>query len=105
MFNATTRKLVLACLDYNILLKAEHISGHLNYLADSLSRFNFQKFKILCPTADERPCQIPPQLWIVYLIRRFNKSMDMPSNILLIKKNFVLSWRPFMLCTRLNPKM
>ena len=39
------RKLVLACLDYNILLKAEHISGHLNCSADSLSRSNFQKFQ------------------------------------------------------------
>ena len=59
------RKLVLACLDYNILLKVEHISGHLNCVADSLSRFNFQKFKTLCPTADERPCQIPSQLCTV----------------------------------------
>ena len=59
------RKLVLACLDYSILLKAEHISGHLSCLADSLSRSNFQKFKTLCPTTDERLCQILPQLWIV----------------------------------------
>jgi hypothetical protein len=35
------RRLVLASLDYNILLKAEHIDGHLNCLADSLSRSNF----------------------------------------------------------------
>ena len=40
-------KLVLTGLDYNILLKAEHIYGHLNCLADSLSRSNFQKFNSL----------------------------------------------------------
>jgi hypothetical protein len=40
-------KLVLTGLDYNILLKAEHIYGHLNCLADSLSRSNIQKFNSL----------------------------------------------------------
>ncbi|VDI82774.1 Hypothetical predicted protein [Mytilus galloprovincialis] len=52
-------KLVLACLELNILIKAEHIPGHLNSLADSLSRCDFQKFRKLCPTADANPYMIP----------------------------------------------
>jgi hypothetical protein len=35
------RKLVFACLEFNILLKSEHIPGYLNSLADSLSRCDF----------------------------------------------------------------
>lgn len=57
------RKLVLSCLQFNILLKAEHIPGRNNSLADSLSRSNFQKFRSLCPTADVSPHPIPSHLW------------------------------------------
>ena len=57
------RKLVLACLDFNILLRAEHISGRFNSIADILSRCDFQKFRRLCPTANASPCAIPPHLW------------------------------------------
>ena len=56
-------KMVLACLESNILLKAEHISGCLNSLVDSLSRCDFQKFRRLCPDADQDPCAIPSHLW------------------------------------------
>ena len=59
------RKLVLVCLEFNILIKAEHISGRFNSLADSLSRSDFQKFRRLCPTADACPCAIPSHLWEV----------------------------------------
>jgi hypothetical protein len=59
------RKLVFACLDFNILLGAEHIPGRLNCLADSLSRSDFQRFKKLCPTADEKPYPIPSHLWTI----------------------------------------
>jgi hypothetical protein len=59
------RKLVFACLEFNILLKSEHIPGYLNSLADSLSRCDFQKFRRLYPTADINPCAIPPHLWSV----------------------------------------
>lgn len=57
------RKLVLACLEYNILLKCSHIPGCLNTICDSLSRSNFQKFRRLCPTADTQPTLIPSHLW------------------------------------------
>jgi hypothetical protein len=42
-FMSLVRKLVFACLEFNILLKSEHIPGYLNSLADSLSRCDFQK--------------------------------------------------------------
>jgi hypothetical protein len=57
------RKLVFACLKFNILIKAEHIPGNLNSFADSLSRCDFQKFRKLCPTAKDTPCAIPSHLW------------------------------------------
>ena len=60
---ALVRKLVLVCLEFNILLKAEHIQGVQNTIADSLSRCNFQKFRHLCPDADPQPAAIPPHLW------------------------------------------
>ena len=57
------RKLVLACLKFNFYLKAEHIPGSQNCIADALSRFKFQKFMDLCPTADTQPSPIPAHLW------------------------------------------
>jgi hypothetical protein len=57
------RKMVLACLESNILLKAEHISGRLNSLADSSSRCDFQKFRRLSPDADQDQYAIPSHLW------------------------------------------
>ena len=56
------RLLVLACLEFNILLKSVHIPDYLNSLADSLSSCNFQKFRRLCPTADINLCAIPSHL-------------------------------------------
>jgi hypothetical protein len=58
------KKLVFARLEFNILLKSEHIPGYLNSLADSLSRCDFQKFRRLCPTADINPCAIPPHFGV-----------------------------------------
>ena len=56
------RKLVFVCLDFNILLKAQHIPGRLSLVADSLSRGESQKFRRLCPKADANPSVIPPHL-------------------------------------------
>ena len=47
------RRLVLAALKYNILLKATHIPGHSNTLSDSLSRLQITRFFILHPMADK----------------------------------------------------
>jgi hypothetical protein len=40
-------KLVLVCLEHDILSKAKHIPGVKNKLADCLSRFQIQTFKQL----------------------------------------------------------
>ncbi len=60
---ALVRKLVLSCLQLNIMVKAEFIDGYCNILADSLSRSKFQKFRALCPTAEATPHPVPSHLW------------------------------------------
>ena len=61
------QKLVLICLEYNIVFKAKHISGVKNRLADSLSRLQVQSFKQLAAAHMELPTEIPlhlqPQSW------------------------------------------
>lgn len=44
MIMKLVRRLVLQCLQWNILFKAEHIPGTLNVLADNLSRLQFDMF-------------------------------------------------------------
>jgi len=64
------RKLVLTCLQYNILFRAKHISGKRNDLADSLSRFQVNRFKSLAVNMDKTPTEIPshlcPQNWAIF---------------------------------------
>jgi hypothetical protein len=50
------RKLVLVCLNHNILFKAKHIPGTYNRLADLLSQFQVQTFKREAPALDEFLC-------------------------------------------------
>ena len=64
------QKLVLVCLRNNIVFKAKHIHvrGINNTLADSLSRLQIQKFRLLAPLyMDQAPTDIPlylqPQNW------------------------------------------
>ena len=62
------QKLVLICLEYNIVFKAKHIDGVKNRLGDSLSRLQVQSFKQLAPDhMDKFPTEIPlhlqPQSW------------------------------------------
>jgi hypothetical protein len=56
------RNLVSLSLQYNIMLKAEHIPGKINSIADALSRSDWQRFKTLCPEADPEPTEIPDHL-------------------------------------------
>ena len=57
------RKLVLVCLNNNILFKAKHIPGVNNRLADCLSRLQVQTFKQLAPeNMKALPTNIPPAL-------------------------------------------
>ena len=54
------RKLVLKCLEFNILFHATHIRGVDNSLADYLSRQQIDSFKALAPHADQHPTPVPP---------------------------------------------
>ena len=57
------RKLVLICLEFNIVFKAKHIAGVKNNLADSLSRLQVHSFRQLAPAhMDKLPTEIPPHL-------------------------------------------
>jgi len=56
------RKLVLQCLDLNIIFRARHVRGKDNSIADSLSRFQIQRFKALAPFCNPHPTVIAPHL-------------------------------------------
>lgn len=53
------RRLTWQSVLHNFIIKAEHIPGHRNVLADALSRFRFQDFRRLCPSADADPTPCP----------------------------------------------
>lgn len=65
--------LVLHCMRFNIWLKACDIAGINNtiayhtitipYIADALSRFQFQRFRELVPLADRHGTPCPDCLW------------------------------------------
>ena len=60
------RVLTLKCLHFNLVIKAEHISGVNNGIADSLSRFQMARFRELAPCADHLPVQVPNHLWSIF---------------------------------------
>lgn len=56
------RFLVLISMKHNFLVRARHVPGVSNAIADALSRFQVQRFRELAPQADQTPCTIPPSL-------------------------------------------
>ena len=54
------RKLVWLEAKYSFVILARHIPGVSNSISDSLSRFNFQKFRRLAPQADQMPASCLP---------------------------------------------
>ena len=56
------RDITLLCLKLNIAIKAQHVNGCCNQIADALSRFNFQRFFQLAPEADKAPTPVPSHL-------------------------------------------
>ncbi|XP_075935401.1 uncharacterized protein LOC142935139 [Anarhichas minor] len=53
------RRLTLVSAQHQFIIRASHIPGHYNSIADSLSRFSFQKFRRLAPTSDPLPTPVP----------------------------------------------
>ena len=56
------RLLVLLSMKHNFFVRAQHVPGVSNAIADPLSRFQVQRFRELAPHADPHPCTIPPSL-------------------------------------------
>ncbi|KAL2096688.1 hypothetical protein ACEWY4_008836 [Coilia grayii] len=54
------RRLVWTAACHQFILTAAHIPGHQNAIADSLSRFAFQRFRTLAPDADPDPTPDDP---------------------------------------------
>ncbi len=57
-------KWISACDQFIIV--AKHIAGSKNQVADSLSRFLFQKFRKLAPEADKFPTPVPPYSELIF---------------------------------------
>ncbi|KAM3936673.1 uncharacterized protein RB166_018270 [Leptodactylus fuscus] len=62
---ALLRRLVLRCLQYNVVFKARHVPGVDNTIADSRSQLG--RFRDLHPEADLEGSPCPPLLWDVVL--------------------------------------
>ena len=62
------RHLVLNCMKYNILIKATHISGRTNTVADLLSRSQVHQAKILAPNLEAQGTVIPEHLQLHMLL-------------------------------------
>ena len=66
MIMVLLRNLTMKCLQENIVVKAEHVSGANNSITDALSRFQMSRFRELAPMAEQEPCRIPAQLWLIF---------------------------------------
>lgn len=56
------RFLVLLSMKHNFFVRARHVPGVSNEIADALSRFQVSHFRAAAPTAEQTPCTIPPSL-------------------------------------------
>ena len=54
------RRYVICCMTYNLLIKAVHVPGKSNVLADLLSRSQVAKLHALAPWLDREPTPVPP---------------------------------------------
>lgn len=59
------RSLTLATLKFNFYIKAKHVPGASNEIADSLSRFQVSRFRHLAPWADVNPQPLPPDCLVL----------------------------------------
>ena len=56
------QSLFLAGARHSFWVSAAHLPGRSNGIADSLSRFRFQRFRRLAPQASLQPTPVPAQL-------------------------------------------
>lgn len=56
------RTLTLLSMKHNFFVRARHVPGASNDIADALSRFQVARFRAVAPKADRDPCTIPPSL-------------------------------------------
>ena len=56
------RFLTLIAMKHNFLVRARHVPGVSNDIADALSRFQEARFRAAAPMAERDPCTIPPSL-------------------------------------------
>ena len=61
------RRLVIICLQNNIMFKAKHVPGIDNGIADALSRFQVERFRSLAPGAAPEGVEVPSRLWSSWL--------------------------------------
>ena len=54
------RRYVICCMTYNLLIKAVHVPGKSNVLADLISRSQVAKLHALAPWLDREPRPVPP---------------------------------------------
>lgn len=54
------RKLTLCAASCNFSVLSQHVPGHLNNIADALSRLQIARFRMLEPRAAVFPCKVPP---------------------------------------------
>nr|DAA01994.1 TPA_exp: polyprotein [Danio rerio] len=61
------RRLIWTSAKKQFIITAKHVPGFHNQIADSLSRFLFQKFRMLAPEADLHPHPVPPYSEMIFL--------------------------------------
>ena len=60
------RALFFFCAERNIHLSFTHIPGKENLPSDALSRLQVDRFKQLCPFAEEHPTEVDPTVWALF---------------------------------------
>ena len=60
--------LALLVVRHSFSFKASSVRGRANPVADTLSRFQFQRFRCLAPQADLAATPVPPDLLEVLLV-------------------------------------
>ena len=63
------RFLVLISMRHNFFVRARHVPGASNVIADSLSRFQIERFRAAAPMVNRDPCTIPPSLMTLWGMR------------------------------------